>query len=78
MVLDFRDIENIHSKNWSVVSTLATAQKQCLDKCHFNTKKFLFKGENDTFKCENDTFECENDILLILSSVENDTFKFLY
>jgi hypothetical protein len=27
----------VHSKNWSVVSTLITAQKQCLGKCHFNT-----------------------------------------
>jgi hypothetical protein len=41
-------LEDVHSKNWSVVSTLITAQKQCLGKCRF-------KCENDTFKCENDT-----------------------
>jgi hypothetical protein len=46
---------SLHGKNWSVVSTLITAQKQCLGKCHLNTLKCLFKGENDTFKCENDT-----------------------
>jgi hypothetical protein len=64
-----------HSKNWSVVSTLITAQKQCLGKCRFNTKKYLFKWENDTYKCENDTYKCENDTSFILSSVGNDTYK---
>jgi hypothetical protein len=29
--------QELHSKNWSVVSTLITAQKQCLGKCRFNT-----------------------------------------
>jgi hypothetical protein len=72
----------LHSKNWSVVSTLITAQKQCLGKCRFNTLKCLFKCENDTFKCENDTFKCENDTFkcendtpFILSSVENDSLS---
>jgi hypothetical protein len=54
-----------------------TAQKQCLQKCHFNTQKCLFKCEIDTFKCEIDTFKCENDTLFILSSVGNDNFKCL-
>jgi hypothetical protein len=40
--------KSIHSKNWSVVSTLITAQKQCLGKCRFNTQRCLFKCENDT------------------------------
>jgi hypothetical protein len=66
---------NLHSKNWSVVSTLFTAQKQWLAKCHLNTQKCLFKGENETFKCENDTLKSKNDTSFILSSVGNDTFK---
>jgi hypothetical protein len=53
--------KNVHSKNWSVVSTLITAQKQCLGKCRF--------------KCENDTFKCENDTAFILSSVGNDSLS---
>jgi hypothetical protein len=51
----------VHSENWSVDSTLITAQKQCLGKCRF--------------KCENDTFKCENDTLFILSSVGNDSLS---
>jgi hypothetical protein len=66
---------NLHSKNWSVVSTLITAQKQCLGKCCLNTQKCLFKWENVTYKCENDTFKCENDTPFILTSVGNDTCK---
>jgi hypothetical protein len=54
-------IDLIHSKNWSVVSTLITAQKQCLSKCRF--------------KCGNDTFKCENDTPFILSSVGNDSLS---
>jgi hypothetical protein len=51
-----------HSKNWSVVLTLITAQKQFLGKCYFNTIKCLFKGENDTFKCEKDLLRAKRHI----------------
>jgi hypothetical protein len=51
--------KNLHSKNWSVVSALITAQKQYLGKCRFSTWKCLFKCENDTY--------------FIFSSVENNT-----
>jgi hypothetical protein len=51
----------VHSKNWSVVSALITAQKQCLGKC-------LFKSENVTLfilsSVSNDSFECLNWITL--------------
>jgi hypothetical protein len=63
----------LHSKSQSVGSTFITAQKQCLDKCHFNTQKCLFKGGNDTCKCENDTFKSKNDTSFILSGVGSDT-----
>jgi hypothetical protein len=67
--------ETLHSKNWSVVSTLITAQKQCLGKCCFKCENDTFKCENDTFKCENDTFKCENDSPFILSSGGNDSLS---